>query len=221
MTSSTKRAARAAAGLFGVLASGVVAQASQTPPGAVAAPFAVRGSLELDGDSTLHRFSARTTAVRAVVHLDEAAPPATETDVATLGTLLRGGHVRDLQLATPTEKLSSGDGALDRNMWKALKSDRYKEIRFQADRFELAPPVASGSQFRVAMHGSLSVAGVARPVVLTADAFGVPGGVRLAGSADLRMTDFAVKPPTLMFGAIKTADLVVIKFDMELRAPGR
>ena len=66
------------------------------------------------------------------------------------------------------------------------------------------------------MQGALTVAGGTRPIVLDADGFAVPGGVRIAGSTSLRMTDYAVKPPTLMLGAIKTADQVVVTFDMEL-----
>lgn len=179
-----------------------------------AAPFGLRGTLELDGDSTLHRFSARTTDVRGAVYMDEEALPAQASDVAAL---VRAGHVRSFDMAAPVEKLTSGDSGLDKNMWKALKSSQFKDIRFRADGFEIRPADTRGAAFGLALHGSLTVAGVTRPLVLTVDGFGVPGGVRIMGSTSLRMTDYAVKPPTFMLGAIKTADQVVVKFDMELR----
>jgi polyisoprenoid-binding protein YceI len=187
--------------------------------GAVAAaPFGLRGSLRLDGDSTLHRFSARTTDVHGVVYVDAATQSAEAADVAAL---VRAGHVKVFDLSAPVEKLSSGDSSLDKNMWKALKSGQYKEIRFRADSFQIRRPAAQDAIFGLAMHGALTVAGVTRPIVLDADGFAVPGGVRIAGSTNLRMTDYAVKPPTLMLGAIKTADQVVVTFDMELRTTTR
>jgi len=178
-----------------------------------AAPFGLRGTLELDGDSTLHRFSARTTDVRGAVYVDEAALPARASDVVVL---VRGGHIKSFEMVAPVEKLSSGDKALDKNMWKALKSSQFKEIRFRAESFQVRPQDAQGVQFGLAMKGALTVAGVSRPIVLDVRAAGVSGGVRIVGSTTLRMTDYAVKPPVLMLGAIKTADLVVVKFDMEL-----
>ena len=183
-----------------------------------AAPFGLRGTLELDGDSTLHRFSARTTDVRGAVYMDEEALLAQASDVATL---VRAGRVKSFDMVAPVEKLSSGDKGLDKNMWKALKSGQFKEIRFRADSFAIRPPRALGAQFGLAMRGALTIAGVTRPVELEADGFGVPGGVRIAGATSLRMTDYAVKPPVLMLGAIKTADQVVVKFDMELRSATR
>lgn len=183
-----------------------------------AAPFGLRGTLELDGDSTLHRFSARTSDVRGAVYMDEESLPAQPSDVAAL---VRAGHVKRFDLVAPVEKLTSGEKGLDKNMWKALKSGQFKDIRFRADRFEVRPPNAPGALFALAMHGALTVAGVTRPIVLDADGFGVAGGIRIAGATSLRMTDYAVKPPVLMLGAIKTADQVVVKFDMELRSASR
>ena len=183
-----------------------------------AAPFGLRGSLRLDGNSTLHRFSAQTTDVRGTVYLDAAAPSAQAADVAAL---VRAGHVRRFDLSAPVEKLTSGDGSLDKNMWKALKSGQFKEIRFRADSFEVRAPAAPGAIFGLALRGALTVAGVTRPIALDADGFAVPGGVRIAGSIALRMTDYAVKPPTLMLGAIKTADQVVVTYDMQLHMTAR
>src|SRR6185312_7014513 len=178
-----------------------------------AAPFGLRGTLELDGDSTLHRFSARTTDVRGSVYVDEEALPARGSDVLAL---VRAGHIKSFDMVAPVEKLSSGDKALDKNMWKALKSSQFKEIRFRAESFQVRPADAQGAQFGLAMKGALTVACVSRPLVLNVHGVGVSGGIRIAGSTSLRMTDYAVKPPVLMLGAIKTADLVVVKFDMEL-----
>ncbi len=45
--------------------------------------------------------------------------------------------------------------------------------------------------------------------------------MRIRGKKDLLMSDYQIKPPTLMFGAIKTADLVTVKFDTTLQQGGK
>ncbi len=39
----------------------------------------------------------------------------------------------------------------------------------------------------------------------------------MIGSKDLLMTDYQVKPPTMMFGAIKTANLIRVKLNATQR----
>jgi polyisoprenoid-binding protein YceI len=219
MSSEQRRVSGSALAPIGVLAGLIlIGSGLDSRAATAAAPFGLRGSLRLDGDSTLHRFSAATRDVRGAVYVDAPAPSAQAADVAAL---VRAGHVKRFELAAPVEKLTSGDSGLDKNMWKALKSGQFKEIRFRADSFDLRAADVQGASFGVAMHGALTVAGVTRPLVLAADGFAVPGGTRIAGSTKLLMTDYAVTPPKLMLGAIKTADQVVVTFDIELRTTAR
>jgi polyisoprenoid-binding protein YceI len=176
----------------------------------------ITGSLELDGDSTLHRYSAKTSDLRAVVHVDDA----THTS-ADLESTVRAGHMTSVELVAPVKGLTSGDAALDRNMWKALKSDKFQAIRFVADWFEVRPPSAPGASMDLTMRGKLTVAGVERAIVMSVNAFRTATGIRIVGSKDILMTDYGIKPPTLMLGAIKTANLVVVKFDVELQTTAR
>ena len=176
----------------------------------------ISGSLELDGDSSLHRYSAKTRDLRAVVHVDDASHTS-----ADLESNVRAGHVTSVELVARVNGLTSGDAALDRNMWKALKSDKFQAIRFVAERFEVRPPSTSGASMDLAMRCKLSVAGVERTIVMSVNAFRTEGGLRIVGSKDILMTDYGIKPPTMMLGAIKTANLVVVKFDVELRTTAR
>jgi hypothetical protein len=175
----------------------------------------ISGALELDGDSSLHRYSAKTRDLRAVVHVD-ASHPSTDLESA-----VRAGHVTSVELIATVKGLTSGDAGLDRNMWKALKSDRFQTIRFVAEWLEVRPPSAAGASMDLAMRGKLSVAGVERAIVMSVNAFRTAGGIRIVGSKDILMTDYDIKPPTMMLGAIKTANLVVVKFDVELRTTTR
>lgn len=169
-------------------------------------------SLELDGDSSLHPFRLTAHGVEARVGVDVAAAPASDLDA-----LIRGHHLKTFQLAVPVDKLTSGERGLDANMRKALKGNRYKEIRFRLDRYEVLPRAESGSSQTLLLHGSLSVAGAERSIDLGVVGTRIEDGIRFKGSKSLLMTDYGVKPPTLVLGAIKTADLVTVKFELTLQ----
>jgi len=44
------------------------------------------------------------------------------------------------------------------------------------------------------------------------------GLLHVTGTYDLKMTDYGLKPPTLMFGRIKVAETVKVKYDLLLKS---
>jgi polyisoprenoid-binding protein YceI len=189
----------------------------------LAAPFATgetgksvsvtAASLQLDGDSSLHPFSLKAQGVEASVGLDVAAAART----SDLEALIRGHLIKAFQVTVPVEKLTSGERGLDANLRKALKANRYKEIRFRMERYEVLPGAEGTSAPTLLLHGRLSVAGVERSIEVGVAGTRVGDGIRFKGSKSLLMTDYGVKPPTLMLGAIKTADLVTVTFELTLQ----
>lgn len=143
--------------------------------------FAPTSKIWLEGDSTLHRYHS----------------------TATQWTLRADSELHALAVEIPVRGLKSGEGALDDNLYKALKADRFPTIRFAAQHCRI-----QGKQIEAA--GQLTVAGVSRPVTVhaTGDASHVTGTVELA------MTSFGVQPPVLLAGAIKCSDKLVVKFDL-------
>jgi YceI-like domain len=117
----------------------------------------------------------------------------------------------------PVDKLASGEKGLDANMRKALKGDQFKEIRFRMQSYDVRPPAASGALFTVLLHGRLSLAGVERAIDVDAAGVQAGTGIRLTGSKDLLMTDYQIKPPTMMLGTIKTANQITVKFAATLQ----
>ncbi len=178
--------------------------------------FAPGATLELDGDSSLHRYSAKARRIEVGVGLDDARFAAASPS-PDLETLVQEHFVKSFSLDVPVEELSSGEKGLDENMRKALKSDRYKDIRFRMDSYDLHTPSPGAAAFAVTLHGRLSLAGVERRIDVAATCVRVGEGLRLSGSKELLMTDYQIKPPTLMFGAIKTADLITVKFNATLQ----
>ena len=43
------------------------------------------------------------------------------------------------------------------------------------------------------------------------------GALRVKGSKEILMSDFGVRPPTLMMGTLKVRDRVVVNFDVVLK----
>jgi hypothetical protein len=172
-------------------------------------------SLELDGDSSLHRYSAKATQMEAGIGID-GERPATAAQASDLEGLIRGHFIKTFQLVVPVDQLRSGEKGLDANMRKALKSDRYKRIRFQMDSYDVLASPAVGASIGVVLHGRLSLAGVERRIDVTAAGVRVRDGLEISGSKDLLMTDYQIKPPTMMLGTIKTKDLITVRFKATL-----
>ncbi|HTA17863.1 MAG TPA: YceI family protein [Polyangia bacterium] len=183
---------------------------------ALAFTLAPGASLELDGDSTLHHYSAKAHGMKIDVSVDDARVVAAGKS-SELEALIRGHVIKTFELTVPVNGLASGEKGLDANMRKALKGDLYKDIRFRMESYEVAAPVVGATTFKIVLHGRLSLAGVERHVDVDAVGARSGAGVRLTGSKDLLMTDYQIKPPTMMLGTIKTANLITVKFDATLR----
>ena len=110
-------------------------------------------SLELDGDSSLHKYSAKAHGIEAGVGLDAARVP-TAAQASDLEGLIRGHFVTTFHLTVPVAALSSGEKGLDANMRKALKGDRYKQIRFQMDTYTVLESPAGGGALEVTIHSN-------------------------------------------------------------------
>jgi hypothetical protein len=172
--------------------------------------------LWIEGTSTVHDWESRTT--QPAVKLLRDAPAADPADVAALDAWLRGGNLRGLELGVPLATMHSQKGStLDKNLLKALKADKNPEITFNLTQARVGEP--SGDSIRVSADGTLRVAGRERPITVTGRLVRSEAGVWLNGSHGLRMSEYDVKPPTMMMGTIRVRDSVSVHFKL-LLAPG-
>lgn len=172
--------------------------------------------MELDGDSSLHRYSAKAQGMQAGVGIDPARV-ATVAQASDLEALIRAHFIKTFHLTVPVDKLSSGEKGLDANMRKALKGNQYKDIRFQMNSYDVLASPGGGAGMSLMLHGRLSLAGVERKIDVGVTGVRVKDGIRISGSKDLLMTDYQIKPPTMMLGAIKTKNLITVKFNATLQ----
>ncbi len=129
------------------------------------------------------------------------------------------GHlagVSTLSFTVPAESLKSDSKGLDKNAYKALKTGSYGTISFSTNNAVIKPNGSGG--FTLTTKGKLTVSGVTRDVDLVVNGvLNNDKSITYSGIYKLKMTDYKVDPPSIMFGAIKTGDAVTVKFDLTLR----
>lgn len=185
---------------------------SLTP--AIAAELALKpGSrLWLEGDSTLHAYASTATMVQVTGWIS---PGSGDQE---LSALARAGRVKDLTVAIPVQGLKSGESRLDKNMRAALKAENFPRIEFQMTDYS-AGPTASDGTFTVEARGRLSIAGKTDIIAIKTLAREDGGNLKIGGEHKLSMSAFGIKPPSLMLGALKVRDAVVVHYELILGSP--
>jgi len=169
--------------------------------------------LWLEGTSTVHEFECRTSQVEIAFTRDTARPlPA---DASGLAELIRGAGVRGVEAQVPVNTLRSGKDALDKNMRKAMKAEQHPKVVFVLSRYTLADG-APDDTLGIRAEGSLTIAGTTRPVTLSARAYRSGKGLWLIGDYGLRMSEYGIKPPTMMLGTLRVGDAIKVGYRLLL-----
>ena len=170
----------------------------------------------LEGTSTVHDYESRTT--QPTLQLLRDASGADPADVAALDQWLRAGGLKGLELGVPLKTMHSQKGStLDKNLLKALKAEQNPEIDFRLTQSRVG--ATTGDSIQVSADGVLKVAGRERPITVAGRLVRSEAGVWLNGTHGLRMSEYDVKPPTMMLGTLKVRDSVTVHFRL-LLAPG-
>jgi len=121
-----------------------------------------------------------------------------------------------LNFSVPAQSLKSEHTAMDKNTYKALNSSHFPAISFTSGAATIKQEGASG--YTLTTKGQLTISGTTRDVLLTVNGVVNPDkSVTYTGQYKLKMTDYKVEPPSIMFGAIKTGDDIVVKFSLVLK----
>ena len=104
---------------------------------------------------------------------------------------------------------------MDSRTYDALKADKFKTIDFK---LISATPVSNQnnkSQFKVV--GQLTISGSTRQLTMIANSQrNADGSVTVTGQQKLKMSEFGIKPPSFMFGALKVGDNLSIDYTVKL-----
>ena len=104
---------------------------------------------------------------------------------------------------------------MDSRAQDALKSDKYPEITFKLLTATPISTSANKSIFKVT--GQVTICGVTRQIDMVATSQkAADGSVIITGQQKLKMTQFNVRPPSFMFGAMKVTDDLSIDYTVRL-----
>ena len=163
--------------------------------------------LWIAGTSTVRSFQCQATSFDAKLE-----PTAT---AVVAPTLAGDKAVSSVIVTVPVEKLDCKNGTMNEHMRKALKFGQHPTVVFRVTSYVLTQ---SAEGVAVALEGTLTLGGVEKPITVNAKAKqGENGTLLVSGAHEVRMTEFGLKPPTLMLGTMKVDERVKVGFDIVLK----
>lgn len=180
---------------------------AQEKSGTLRLPVRADSKVWLEGSSNVRDWTCKATALEALIAVD--ASSVDSHDNAAIARSLRG-----VDVIVPVRGLKCGDRHMEANMYDALKAPKPPAIGYIVADFEITPSV-TGDNLTVEAIGRMTVAGAERPVRMTVKTENLPDGTRRArGTVPILMTDFGIVPPRPWFGVLRTADKVLIHFEI-------
>lgn len=123
--------------------------------------------------------------------------------------------IRTVKLSVPADKLECGNGTMNEHMKKALKVEEFSTIEFKLSSYDVSKGAESSTG---TLKGMLTLGGVQKPISIPAESRTDGGAMHVTGAYEVKMSDYELKPPSLMFGRIKVRDAVNVKFDLLLKS---
>jgi len=121
------------------------------------------------------------------------------------------GGLQALALTVPVKTIECDNDTMNEHLRTALKEKVHPQISYQMKQYT----TTAGGQATVS--GTLTIAGVTRPVTFDVKLTPSGSGVRSTGETTIDMTQFAVTPPVVMLGQLKVGKIVRVKFDAVLQ----
>jgi polyisoprenoid-binding protein YceI len=118
----------------------------------------------------------------------------------------------------PAESLKSGHSMMDNNTYKALKTKKNPNISFVLVSGNVTPE--GSNTYQLKGIGNLTIAGttIKTDLVATLRYNPVDKSFTCTGVKKFKMTQYGVKPPTVMLGTIKTGDEISISYNLNIKS---
>ncbi len=159
--------------------------------------------MKLSGTSTFHNWIMNAGTFTGAAQFDFAA-----------GAGGKMESIKSLSFSLPVTNLKSDNSGLNKNAYKALKSGEFKNILYTLTSSSIAAGSKANS-YIVKAIGDLTIAGITHPVTMNVSCtVNSDETVTCSGSQALKMTDYNVKPPTFMMGAMKTGDAITLAYTL-------
>jgi len=134
------------------------------------------------------------------------------TAIFTLDAAGQLNSLTALRFTMPAQSLKSEHSGMDKNAYKALKTDKSPTLTYQLTTATLTP---DGT---VKCMGKLTLAGAVQETELTATAkVNADKSITVKGSKKISMKTFNIAPPSFMMGTVKTGNDVTVSFELTLK----
>lgn len=120
-------------------------------------------------------------------------------------------NIQKAEVKFKAEGLKSGKGGMDKNAYKALKTNEFEWIEFKLSAFE------AKQEGRGLVTGDLTIAGFTKQITFDVETVQGAGVITVSGTSAFKLTDFKIDPPTALLGTIKTGDDVTVEFKLTFK----
>jgi polyisoprenoid-binding protein YceI len=145
------------------------------------------------GDSTVRAFTCNATDFSS--------------EIQTSGSNEIGTLVDDAVITIPVAKLDCGNGKMNEHMVKALKT---ATIEYKLNSYAI-----DGT--KAVLLGTLKIAGTTKDIEIPGTVTKEGNLIRVKATREIIMSQWGVKPPSLMMGTMKVKDAVTVGFDVTLK----
>jgi polyisoprenoid-binding protein YceI len=121
--------------------------------------------------------------------------------------------VSSIKIVMGARSIKGDMGAVMNNKtYKALKAEAYPDITFLLSAPVRLVEIGEGGK-AASLQGNLTLAGVTRPVTMLIRSFkATKGTMSFEGEQKIRMTDFGIRPPSALFGTVRSSPDITIDF---------
>lgn len=123
--------------------------------------------------------------------------------------------LNSLAVEIPVNSIKSGERLMDSKTMETFNAKKHPNISFRMT--EVSQVQMTGTGMQVSVTGNLTMSGTTRKVTVKANGKQLkPGTYVFNGDLALKMTDFGMKPPTALLGAMKVGDGIKLAFDVTM-----
>ncbi len=170
--------------------------------------------LSIVGSSNLHDWSCTASTFDGRIEMDSTTKASADGEVSWAADRLRQVRVRVL-----IRNLKCGNTRMESDLKHALHADDPTTSGDIVASFAALPGAAAPGA-TIETMGEVAVGGVSKAVHITIVSERIGDGrIKATGTVPLLMTDFGVKPPTGLFGLIRSRNEITVAFTLVIRPP--
>lgn len=168
-----------------------------------------QSTMQINGNSTLHKWTCNVSKLTGSVELPES--------IVNNNEFKTGDSFTVTNVTVPVNQIKSTEsGSMDKKIYGALKDKKFPEITYTLTSSKVvAASDTAADQYIFDTTGKLTIAGTTKNIEMKlAGKIQKDGSLHFQGKKDMKMTDFNIKPPSALFGTIKSDDEISVSFDI-------